>query len=137
MPEAITDKLNSKELYRIFEKYCQFGSRTNVSPTSKSLSMDSSKFAKLIREADLLDSAITLIEVDIVFNRVKTVSERKISFIQFKDALKILGEKKFGPGNHQQFVDAIFKLKGPLISEGTTVSPFFSIIDPSCPRSPN
>jgi hypothetical protein len=43
----------------------------------------------------VLDKSITATEVDIVFNKVKAKTERKINFPQFEEALKLLAAKKF------------------------------------------
>ena len=54
-----------------------------------------SKFAKFTRDCDLLDKTITPTEVDITFNKVKAKTERKITFAQFKEALKLIARKKY------------------------------------------
>ncbi|PJF16934.1 hypothetical protein PSACC_03268 [Paramicrosporidium saccamoebae] len=123
-------------LIEVFQKYCNFGSRSSLtneaSPGRKSLMMDGSKFAKLIREAGLIDdSLVTLTEVDITFSRVKDKAERRISFPQFRTALKQLADKKYLVGTdnevlsskeaEQAVVEVVRKLGGPQLSPGTTM----------------
>lgn len=129
-------------LLSVFQKYCQFGSRQaslsgEASPTAKRNSlggpqMDGSKFAKLAREAGLIDGQrITVTEVDILFNRVKDRSERRISFAQFRAALKLLADKKYAgeAEAEQRVVEAVRKLEGPMITQGSTVPESSPIID--------
>lgn len=96
---------DTEALYAVFESFCQFGSTRDLSstPSAKTNStsrlnqaqMDGSKFAKFTRDCDLLDKTITPTEVDITFNKVKAKTERKITFAQFKEALKLIARKKY------------------------------------------
>lgn len=126
MPVNVDDTV----LFDVFIKYCHFGNRSNslgaeASQTNNNVTtplMDGSKWAKLTREASLIDgTVISLTEVDILFNRVKGKGERKISFLQFRMALKLLAEKK-----HPETEDAeemvlkmVRNLPGPMITAGT------------------
>lgn len=134
-------------LFKVFQQYCSFGSRssltgTELSPAShKSLNtlvMDGSKFAKLTREAGLIDGTIiTLTEVDITFSKVKDKAERRISFNQFRQALKLLAEKKFHSGDDQlelleiekNVFEAVRGLQGPQLAAGTTLPESSQMID--------
>jgi hypothetical protein len=105
-------------LYSIFESFCQFGSTRDLSSIpskagSSQPQMDGiknssklkliyrifsnvgSKFAKFSRDCDILDKQITPTEIDIVFNKVKSKTERKIMFPQFQEALKQISKKKY------------------------------------------
>lgn len=119
-----------KRLQNIFEEYCQFGNRVQpaYSPiTGKPIPvcMDGAKFAKLIREAGLLDQQLmTSVEVDIIFNKIKGNGSRKISFEHFLDALRLIGERKFGADGFDLVCKSIQRLQGPKLSPGTTVTPY-------------
>lgn len=81
-------------LFSVFETFCGFGSTRSLQVNATPL-LDGSKFAKLMRDSSLLDARVTSTEVDITFNKVKQKLERKISFKQFQEALKLLGVKKY------------------------------------------
>jgi len=117
-----------KRLENIFEEYCQFGN--HVQPAHSPITgkpipvcMDGAKFAKLVREAGLLDQQLmTSVEVDIIFNKIKDNGLRKISFEQFLDSLRMIGEKKFGADGFDLVCQSIQRLQGPKLSPGTTVN---------------
>lgn len=141
------------KLLEVFQKYCSFGTRSNGPPSASgdgsrrasitAPQMEGSKFAKLAREAGLLDShVITPTEIDILFSRVKDKTERKISFAQFRTALRLIAEKKYHQNhqNHQpeqeqsstdaksgiaeteeRILVAVRELDGPQLAEGTTL----------------
>ena len=142
------------KLLAVFQKYCSFGTRSNGPPSSGDGSrrasltapqMDGSKFAKLAREAGLLDAhVITPIEIDILFSRVKDKTERKISFAQFRTALRLIAEKKHQSQQQHQspeeaksaiseieecVLGAVCELGGPQLAEGTTLPEKSPILD--------
>jgi hypothetical protein len=90
-----------EELYNVFESFCHFGSTRNINGMGsmtnvKGPMMEGAKFAKFCRDCHILDSKIiTTTEVDITFNKVKAISERKIDFDQFVQAVKLLSAKKY------------------------------------------
>jgi hypothetical protein len=92
---------NLEELYNVFETFCLFGSTRNINGMGsmtnlKGPTMEGSKFAKFCRDCHILDSkVITSTEVDITFNKVKAISERRIDFDQFVQAMKSLSAKKY------------------------------------------
>jgi len=55
--------------------------------------MDGAGFAKLMRDTSLQGGRLTGSEVDLAFAKVKTVSERRISYMQFLEALGVVGTK--------------------------------------------
>lgn len=125
-------------LKQIFEKYCHFGSSRSIAPPSHSplsgkpipSQLDGAKFAKLIREAGLIDpNLMTPVDVDIIFSRAKGKGERKIVFGQFLEALRMIGMKKFGGGEEgfDLTCQSILKLHGPSLSPGTTVPHFLHL----------
>jgi len=92
----------------VFKSFCAFG----ADKTSTVAMMDGAKLAKMSRDLKLLDKHLTATDVDIIFSKVKPKSERKITFAQFEEALKLMAEKKY-PGD----AEALSKLKAK-ITEG-------------------
>lgn len=140
-PKMVSAVVEDSGLKHIFEKYCQFGNRPQSLPQQSLASspnnakrtihtqpqMDGMRFAKLIREANLMDpKLVTSVEVDIVFSKVKSKAERKISFGQFLKALELIGEKKFGDGGLEIAKESVVKIGGPSLSPGTTVQQLVS-----------
>lgn len=124
-------------LFDVFQKYCIFGTRhSSLGGEERRNSinvpqMDGSKFSKIIREAGLVDNTfITPIEVDITFSRVKDKGERRISYVQFRKAMRQLAEKKYYIGTPRAELSAedaeerllvrIRNLDAPLLAVGTT-----------------
>ncbi|WP_411027238.1 tubulin polymerization-promoting family protein, partial [Salmonella sp. s54925] len=84
------------------------GSAFGAGAKSGAPTMENSKFAKLFRDLKILDKKLTSTDIDIIFNRpeVKPKTDRKINFQQFKEALKLIADKKY-PGDE----DALAKLE--------------------------
>lgn len=101
--------------------------------------LDGSKFAKLTREAGIVGGHVTLTDVDIIFSKVKDRNERKISFLEFRTALKLLAEIKYHVGAvkeecnpemaEERVLAIVRKLEGPQITAGTTTPEHSKIID--------
>lgn len=136
--------IDDTPLLEVFQRYCNFGTRNNSLPNDSRRAsitvpqMDGSKFAKLAREAGILDPhAITPIEIDILFSKVKDKTERKISFLQFQTALKSIAEKKHQSQQDEfsveeiekSILEAVCKLGGPQLAEGTTLPEKSPMID--------
>lgn len=94
----------------LFKSFCSFGADKSGSGASL---LDGAKFAKMTKDLKLLDKNLTSTDVDIIFTKVKPKSERKITFAQFQEALKLLAEKKF-PGA----TDALQKLHAKMLEGG-------------------
>lgn len=118
-------------LFEVFHKYCTFGTRTGSLAAAESSaagatvaavttpSLDGTKWAKLVRESSLLDDVITSTEADILFSRVREKGERRISFLQFRLALKLLAEKKYGADTEEAeelVLSAVRNVKGPQLT---------------------
>lgn len=56
--------------------------------------MDGKTFAKVAKDCKLLDKGLTATDIDLIFAKVKDKAERKISYAQFENALKLCAEKK-------------------------------------------
>jgi hypothetical protein len=52
--------------------------------TAPSRDMDNSHFAKMCKECGFIDKVFTMTDVDLIFNKVKSKGERKITFGQFQ-----------------------------------------------------
>ncbi|KAI8607417.1 p25-alpha-domain-containing protein [Chytriomyces sp. MP71] len=86
---------NNAELRAAFEEFASFGaSRTTLRSPGPAphhaapVLMDSSKFAKLMRDSGLIDNeSLTLTDVDIVFAKCKKKGARKLDYEDFKKAL--------------------------------------------------
>ncbi|XP_065065091.1 tubulin polymerization-promoting protein family member 2-like [Rhopilema esculentum] len=94
----------------LFKSYCSFGAK-DAAPL-----MDNAKFAKFARDTKILDKKLTATDVDIIFSKVKAKTERKITYKQFQDALKLLAEKKYGEPNVEKLEEVILKTSGPKAS---------------------
>lgn len=156
--------VDDERLLKIFQKYCSFGQRYGASqellgsPASRrsngassaltSPMMDGSKWAKLAREAGLIDNQkVDLTEIDIIFNRVKDRNERKISFLQFRTALRLVGEKRYNVDTVDQTLtgdeaetaicEMVHKLDGPQITAGSTKPESSPIIERLMEAPPN
>ena len=106
-------------LEEVFKSFCAFGAGKDGGVAM----MDNGKFAKLARDLKLLDKKLTATDVDIIFNRteVKPKTARKITFQQFKVAVKLMAEKKY-PGEAdgpEKLENKITSSKGPKTA-GTT-----------------
>ncbi|KAJ3325333.1 hypothetical protein HDV06_004192 [Boothiomyces sp. JEL0866] len=88
-----------ESLYQLFESFCQFGSTRNLNGGSlsnlKGPEMDNAKWAKFTRDCKLLDKTITSTECDIIFNKIKVKTERKINFDHFQECLRLIAAKKY------------------------------------------
>jgi len=79
-----------------FIKFCSFGAGQ-----AGAREMDGAKWAKFCKETNLIDKKLTRTEVDLIFTRVKGKTERKISFAQFQQGLRLAAGKKY-PGDDEE-----------------------------------
>ncbi|KAI8912588.1 p25-alpha-domain-containing protein [Gorgonomyces haynaldii] len=98
-------------LYESFDAFCQFGSSRNLAGSSTNLApqMDGAKFAKFCRDNKLIGGKVTPTEVDIVFNKVKGKTARKIDFKEFQEGLRLLAAKKYEGKNPIEQFNAIVR----------------------------
>lgn len=80
-----------------FKSFCAFGAGGGGggSVATPKPMMGNAKFAKFSRDMKLVDKNLTSTDVDIIFSKVKNKNEQKISYEQFKVALKLMAEKKY------------------------------------------
>ena len=107
-----------RQLRRIFSQFTRFGAGQSVDPRSTTIrSIDGARFAKLCRDAKILDARVSTISVDIVFAKVKSKGKRRISYEQFIDALALLAiEKEMSP---TEVVDMVLESHGPTKTKTT------------------
>ncbi|KAJ3379779.1 hypothetical protein HDU84_006415 [Entophlyctis sp. JEL0112] len=117
-----------ENLHRQFEKFCAFGRGSSIGSLdniSGGSTMDGSKWAKFARDSGILDRRITSTEIDIVFNKVKAKTARRIGWDEFVEGVKMIAEKKY-PDRHPQDAftqimhDVCVKAEGP-IARATSV----------------
>ncbi|TPX65886.1 hypothetical protein CcCBS67573_g08005 [Chytriomyces confervae] len=118
-----------QDLHARFEKFCAFG-RGSVGSSLDSLTsgstMDGAKWAKFARDCNLIDNKrVTSTDIDIIFNKVKAKSARRIDWEEFQVAVKLVAGKKY-PKMHEQdaytktIYDACILSNGP-VARATTV----------------
>ena len=56
--------------------------------------MDGKTFAKFAKDTKLVDKKLTATDVDLIFNKVKQKTERRISYAEFQKSFTYLAEKK-------------------------------------------
>ena len=79
-----------ESLYDTFLAYCNYGVR-GVGEDA----MDGAKWAKFCRETGLQNRrTLDATKVDLIFSKVKTRGERKITFEEFKDAVAMVAEMR-------------------------------------------
>lgn len=117
--------MSSDQLLEIFQKFCAFGSHSNLVSADR---LTNQKFAKLCKDCRVVgngpNAEILSSDIDIMFNKVKSKSERTIDFIQMTEALKLIAIKKFGKGENNSFerlCEEMFEQGGPRLATGTTV----------------
>jgi len=107
--------MSDAELQTVFKSFCAFGAGSKDGQAF----MDNAKFGKLFRDLKLYTKKFTSTDTDIIFNRpeVKSKTERKINFSQFKVALGLCAEKR--GQSVEVLIQKICAGKGPGTS-GTT-----------------
>ncbi|XP_003384590.1 PREDICTED: tubulin polymerization-promoting protein family member 2-like [Amphimedon queenslandica] len=100
----------------VFQSFCSFGEGLKGSAA-----MDNAKFAKLTRDVKILDKKLTSTDVDIIFSKVKAKTDRKINFEQFKEAVRLMADKKYpgDPDGERKLIDKITAGSGPKV-QGVT-----------------
>lgn len=86
--------------------------------------MDGPKFAKFAKDCKLVDKAhLTSTDVDLIFAKAKTKSERRISYEQFCMAVSMMADKKYPEQAGDSALDALMKKvitsQGPKASSAT------------------
>lgn len=110
-------------LYILYERFSKFGNKQVHTPFSGAANqpkkdppmLDGTRFVKFIRDAGLIEDGktptnaspdavlhypITVTELDIIFNKVKAKTGRKITYCQFREACRLISVKKFILSKH-------------------------------------
>ncbi|XP_004609762.1 tubulin polymerization-promoting protein family member 2 [Sorex araneus] len=111
----------ASEAEKTFQKFAVFGDTS-----SKGNEMNNKNFAKLCKDCGIIDGkAVTSTDVDIVFSKVKAKNTRTITFQQFQEAMKELGQKRFKAKSPEDGLQQVYKLlegQDPTTSGVTKVS---------------
>ncbi|XP_012321407.2 tubulin polymerization-promoting protein family member 2 [Aotus nancymaae] len=96
------------EAEKTFHQFAAFGESS-----SSGTEMNNKNFSKLCKDCGIMDGkAVTSTDVDIVFSKVKAKNARTITFQQFKEAMKELGQKRFKGKSPDEVLENIYGLMG-------------------------
>ncbi|XP_005005719.1 tubulin polymerization-promoting protein family member 2 isoform X1 [Cavia porcellus] len=96
----------ASEAEKTFHRFAAFGDTA-----STGAEINNKNFAKLCKDCNIMDGKlVTSNSVDIVFSKVKDKNARTITFQQFQEAMKELGQMRFKGKNPDEALQEIFKL---------------------------
>ncbi|EHB08174.1 Tubulin polymerization-promoting protein family member 2 [Heterocephalus glaber] len=96
----------ASEAEKTFHRFVAFGDTA-----SSGTEMNNKNFTKLCKDCNIMDGKmVTSNSVDIVFSKVKAKNARTITFQQFQEAVKELGQMRFKGTNPEEALAEIFKL---------------------------
>ncbi|KAM5235249.1 tubulin polymerization-promoting protein family member 2 [Ctenodactylus gundi] len=96
----------ASEAEKTFHRFAVFGDSS-----SSGTEMTNKNFSKLCKDCNIMDGkTVTSTDVDIVFSKVKAKNARTITYLQFQDAMKELGQKRFKGMSPDEALENIFKL---------------------------
>nr|XP_035973864.1 tubulin polymerization-promoting protein family member 2 isoform X1 [Halichoerus grypus] len=96
----------ASEAGKTFQRFAVFGESS-----SSGTEMNNKNFSKLCKDCGIMDGkTVTSTDVDIVFSKVKAKNARTITFQQFQEAMKELGQKRFKDKNPDEALENIYKL---------------------------
>ncbi|XP_072628819.1 tubulin polymerization-promoting protein family member 2 isoform X1 [Canis lupus baileyi] len=123
----------ASEAGKTFQRFAVFGESS-----SSGTEMNNKNFSKLCRDCGIMDGkTVTSTDVDIVFSKVKAKNARTITFQQFQEAMKELGQKRFKDKKPDEALENIYKLmegKDPAttgVTKATTVGGVSRLTDTS------
>ncbi|XP_040083045.1 tubulin polymerization-promoting protein family member 2 isoform X2 [Oryx dammah] len=123
----------ASEAERTFQRFAVFGESS-----SSGTEMNNKNFSKLCKDCGVMDGkTVTSTDVDIVFSKVKAKNARTITFQQFQEAMKELGQKRFKGKSPDEALENIYKLmegKDPAttgVTKATTVGGVSRLTDTS------
>ena len=79
--------------------------------------MDGKGFVKLCKDCELVDESLTLIDADLIFAKVVSRGHRRIILRQFKEALRLIAERK--GIDEDEICQRVAESEG-VVHEGTT-----------------
>ncbi|XP_025847881.1 tubulin polymerization-promoting protein family member 2 isoform X1 [Vulpes vulpes] len=96
----------ASEAGKTFQRFAVFGESS-----SSGTEMNNKNFSKLCRDCGIMDGkTVTSTDVDIVFSKVKAKNARTITFQQFQEAMKELGQKRFKDKKPDEALENVYKL---------------------------
>ncbi|XP_037690382.1 tubulin polymerization-promoting protein family member 2 [Choloepus didactylus] len=96
----------ASEAKKTFQRFAVFGESS-----SSGTEITNKNFSKLCKDCGIMDGKIvTSTDVDIVFSKVKAKNARTITFPQFQEAMKELGQKRFKSKASDEALENIYKL---------------------------
>ncbi|XP_059769753.1 tubulin polymerization-promoting protein family member 2 isoform X8 [Balaenoptera ricei] len=96
----------ASEAERTFQRFAVFGESS-----SSGTEMNNKNFSKLCKDCGIMDDkTVTSTDVDIVFSKVKAKNARTITFQQFQEAMKELGQKQFKGKSPDEALENIYRL---------------------------
>ncbi|XP_011534718.1 tubulin polymerization-promoting protein family member 2 isoform X2 [Homo sapiens] len=96
----------ASEAEKTFHRFAAFGESS-----SSGTEMNNKNFSKLCKDCGIMDGkTVTSTDVDIVFSKVKAKNARTITFQQFKEAVKELGQKRFKGKSPDEVLENIYGL---------------------------
>ncbi|ELK07110.1 tubulin polymerization-promoting protein family member 2 [Pteropus alecto] len=123
----------ASEAEKTFQRFAVFGESS-----SSGTEMNNKNFSKLCKDCGIMDGKlVTSTDVDIVFSKVKAKNARTITFQQFQEAMKELGQKRFKEKNPDEALGNVYKLmegKDPAttgVTKATTVGGVSRLTDTS------
>ena len=84
-------------LASVFAAYAAFGAPPAPAAAAAPPTLDSARFAKLVREAGLLGGALDAAAVDVAFAKCKPRGGRRVGFAAFRGALELLASERGVP----------------------------------------
>lgn len=107
-------------LRNIYQDFAAFGATRGVGMPM----MDGPKFAKFAKDCKLVDkSNLTPTDVDLIFAKAKSKTERRITFEQFCTAVTMMADKRYpeqaGDGAMEALMKKIITSQGPKASTAT------------------
>ncbi|XP_057577304.1 tubulin polymerization-promoting protein family member 2 isoform X3 [Hippopotamus amphibius kiboko] len=108
----------ASEAERTFQRFAVFGESS-----SSGTEMNNKNFSKMCKDCGIMDGkTVTSTDVDIVFSKVKAKNARTITFQQFQEAMKELGQKRFKGKSPDEALENIYRLmegKDPATTSAT------------------
>lgn len=107
-------------LRNVYQDFASFGATRSAGMPM----MDGPKFAKFAKDCKLVDKAnLTPTDVDLIFAKAKTKTERRISYDQFCTAVSMMADKRYPEQAGDNALEALMKKvitsQGPKASSAT------------------
>ncbi|NXD74368.1 TPPP2 protein, partial [Eolophus roseicapillus] len=108
-PSLLTSFLHSSKMSEVENTFRKFATYGDTAASGNS--MTGKNFSKMCKECGVMDGkAVTSTDVDIVFNKVKAMGARTITFAEFQQAMKELCVKRFKNKSPEEALQAVYGL---------------------------